>query len=42
MDFPVKHVLQVRRGMETVNEDGDPAYVLGAPEDVAEIGRAHV
>ena len=35
MDFPVKHVLQVRRGMETVNEDGDPAYVLGAPEDVA-------
>ena len=35
MDFPVNHVLKVRRGMETVNEDGDPAYVLGPPEDVA-------
>ena len=24
MDFPISHVLQVRRGMETVNDDGDP------------------
>ena len=36
MDFPISHVLKVRRGMETVNDDGDPAYVLGPPEDVAD------
>lgn len=35
MDFPVKHTLQLRRGMETINEDGDPAYALGEPEPVA-------
>lgn len=34
MDFPVNKTLKVRRGMETVNEDGDPEYVLGSPETI--------
>lgn len=32
--FPVKYKLRLRRGVETVNDDGDPDYILGPAEIV--------
>ena len=34
MDFPVKFTLQARRGVASVNADGDPVYGLGEPEAI--------
>lgn len=38
MGYPVKYTLQVRRGVESVNADGDPTYRLGEPEPIRVVG----